>query len=91
MHLIDRIEKSATVEAVTDLLGRIRDHGWFTAEMYNTWHNPCGQCYGYYITVSDQGETKTVRGVDGGTDAPADYWQVVSLIKGIIPEFEAGP
>jgi len=88
---IDRIEKSATVEAVTDLLGRIRDHGWFTAEMYNTWHNPCGQCYGYYITVSDQGETKTVRGVDGGTDAPADYWQVVSLIKGIIPEFEAGP
>jgi hypothetical protein len=32
-----------------------------------------------------------VRGVDGGTDAPADYWQVVSLIKGIIPEFEAGP
>jgi hypothetical protein len=88
---IDRIEKSATVEAVTDLLGRIRDHGWFTAEMYNTWHNPCGQCYGYYITVSDQDETKTVRGVDGGTDAPADYWQVVSLIKGIIPEFEAGP
>ncbi|MBF8256608.1 MAG: Sugar transporter permease YjfF [Anaerolineales bacterium] len=88
---IDRIEKPATVEAVTDLLARIRDHGWFTAEMYNTWHNPCGQCYGYYITVSDQGETKTVRGVDGGTDAPADYWQVVSLIKGIIPEFEAGP
>ena len=50
--------------------------------------SPCGQCYGYYVTVSDQGVTKTVRGVDGGTDAPADYWQVVSLIKGIAPPFE---
>ncbi len=88
---IDRIEKTATVEEVSELLGRIRNYGWFTAEMYNTWHTPCGQCYGYYVTVSDQGETKTVRGVDGGTDAPADYWQVVSLIKRIIPQFEAGP
>jgi hypothetical protein len=61
--------------------------------MYNTWHDPCGQCYGYYVTVTDQGETKTVRGVNGGTDAPADYWQVISLIKGIIPALgeEAGP
>jgi simple sugar transport system permease protein len=89
---INRIEKRVTVEEVGELLVGIRDFGWFTAEMYNTWHTPCGQCFGYYVTVSDQGETKTVRGVDGGTDAPADYWQVVSLIKGIIPEFEeAGP
>jgi hypothetical protein len=89
---INRIEKRVTVEEVGGLLVGIRDFGWFTAEMYNTWHTPCGQCYGYYVTVTDQGETKTVRGVDGGTDAPADYWQVVSLIKGIIPEFEeAGP
>jgi simple sugar transport system permease protein len=87
----DRIEKVATAEEVQTVLGRVRDEGWFTAEMYNTWHTPCGQCYGYYITVSDQGESKTVRGVDGGTDAPAEYWQVVSLIKGITPLFEIGP
>jgi len=84
----NRIEKTATTQEVEELLTKIRDFGWFTPEMYNTWHTPCGQCYGYYITVTDQGETKMVRGVDGGTDAPADYWQVVSLIKGIIPTFE---
>jgi hypothetical protein len=88
---IDRIEKTATTQGVATLLTGIRGLGWFTAEMYDTWHTPCGQCYGYYVTVSDQGETKTVRGVDGGTDAPADYWQVVSLIKGIVPPFEVGP
>ncbi|HMK09419.1 MAG TPA: galactofuranose ABC transporter, permease protein YjfF [Anaerolineales bacterium] len=86
----NRVEKTATPETVATLLSGIRDLGWFTAEMYNTWHTPCGQCFGYYVTVTDQTETKTIRGVDGGTDAPADYWQVVSLIKAIIPTFETG-
>ncbi len=87
----NRIERTAATDEVEELLTKIRDLGWFTPEMYNTWHDPCGQCYGYYITVTDHGETKMVRGVDGGTDAPSDYWQVVSLIKGIIPAFEIQP
>jgi hypothetical protein len=86
---VDRIEERTTVDAVGELLASIRDFDWFTPEMYNTWHDPCGQCYGYYVTVADQGETKTVRGVNGGTDAPADYWQVISLIKAIVPPFES--
>jgi len=27
-----------------------------------------------------------VKGVDGGTDAPAAYWQVISLVKGVVPK-----
>jgi hypothetical protein len=30
-----------------------------------------------------------VKAVDGGTDAPADYWQVVSILNGVIPHFAA--
>jgi hypothetical protein len=59
--------------------------------MYDTWHTPCGQCYGYYLTVSYQGQEKTVKGVDGGTDAPADYWQVISLVKAVVPRFPTAP
>jgi galactofuranose transport system permease protein len=77
--------------AIATLLDGIRGRGWFTDEMYDTWHNPCGQCFAYHITVSHQGETKTVQGVDGGTDAPADYWQVVSLINSVVPDFAAKP
>jgi galactofuranose transport system permease protein len=84
---VNQIEKQVTPEDVNNLLARIRDHGWFTDEMYNTWHTPCGQCYGYHLTVSFEGQEKTVKGVDGGTDAPADYWQVISLVKGIVPSF----
>jgi simple sugar transport system permease protein len=85
----NKIEKQVTSAEVEQLLAGINDYGWFTDEMYNTWHTPCGQCYGYYLTVSYNGQEKTVKGVDGGTDAPADYWQVISLVKGIVPKFTA--
>ena len=82
-----KIEKQVTPADVDKLLSDLNDRGWFTDEMYNTWHTPCGQCFGYYLTVSYQGQEKTVKAVDGGTDAPANYWQVVSLINGITPKF----
>jgi simple sugar transport system permease protein len=82
-------EKQVTPEEVNTLLSGISNYGWFTDEMYDTWHTPCAVCYGYYLTVVHDGQEKTVKGVDGGTDAPADYWQVISLVKGIIPPFPA--
>jgi ribose/xylose/arabinose/galactoside ABC-type transport system permease subunit len=88
---VNTVEKQVTPEEITQLLARIHDYGWFTDEMYDTWHTPCGQCYGYYLTMSYQGREKTVKGVDGGTDAPADYWQVISLVKGTVPGFDAEP
>jgi hypothetical protein len=87
----NEIEKQVTPADVNTLLAGINNYGWFTDEMYNTWHTPCGQCYGYYLTVCYEGQEKTVKGVDGGTDAPADYWQVISLVKGVIPKFSPAP
>jgi ribose/xylose/arabinose/galactoside ABC-type transport system permease subunit len=82
-----KIEKQVTPADVDKLLSAISDKGWFTDEMYDTWHTRCGQCFGYYLTVSYKGKEKTVKAVDGGTDAPANYWQVVSAINGVIPHF----
>jgi hypothetical protein len=88
---VNTIEDQVTPEEVDTLLAGINGYGWFTDEMYDTWHTPCGQCYGYYLTVSYEGQEKTVKGVDGGTDAPADYWQVISLVKGVVPRFTTVP
>jgi hypothetical protein len=87
----NKIEKQVTPVDVETLLAGIRDLGWFTDEMYNTWHTPCRQCFGYYVTVSYDGQIKTVKGVDGGTDAPADYLVVISLVKGIVRGFTTIP
>jgi hypothetical protein len=83
------IEKQLTTADVDLLMAGIVDNGWFTGELYDTWHTPCGQCYGYYLTVVHSGQEKTVKGVDGGTDAPAVYWQIISLVKGVVPKFGA--
>jgi hypothetical protein len=88
---LNKIEGQVLPADVDQLLASIDEYGWFTDEMYNTWHTPCGQCYSYYLTVSYNGQAKTVKGVDGGTDAPADYWQAISLVKGIVPRFDTAP
>jgi simple sugar transport system permease protein len=81
------IEKQISTADVELLIASITDNGWFTGELYDTWHTPCGRCYGYYLTVVHGGQEKTVKGVDGGTDAPAIYWQIISMVKGVIPKF----
>jgi simple sugar transport system permease protein len=88
---MQKIEKQAAAADVEELLSAIDEKGWFSEEFYNTWHTPCGQCFTYHTIVSYQGSQKAVQAVDGGTDAPADYWQVVSLINGLIPRFEDAP
>jgi ribose/xylose/arabinose/galactoside ABC-type transport system permease subunit len=82
------IEKQLPIADLELLMAGIIDNGWFTDELYDTWHTPCGQCYGYYLTVIKDGQEKTVKGVDGGTDAPAIYWQIISLVKGAVPKFD---
>jgi hypothetical protein len=78
-------QKQVVPSEVDQLLSDINARGWFTAEMYSTSHVPCGQCFSYVIRISYKDQQKTVEAVDGGTDAPADYWQVVSTINGVIP------
>jgi hypothetical protein len=85
------VEKQVTIADVNLLIAGIVDNGWFTDEQYDTWHTPCGQCYGYYLTVLANDQEKTVKGVDGGTDAPAAFWQVISLVKGVVPKLDASP
>jgi hypothetical protein len=78
-----REERAAPAE-VEQVLAEIEGLGWFTNELYDTWHTRCRECYGYVVTVSSQGRVKQVKGVDGGTDAPAQYWDAVKAIHGLV-------
>ena len=74
----------ATQPQVTTLLKQISDLGFFTPDFYTTHHTPCGACYHYSTTVTYQGKTKTVDAVDGGTDAPANYWIMTGHLTPIL-------
>jgi galactofuranose transport system permease protein len=84
-----QLTKQITPAEVDHLLSDINNLGWFTDDMYTTYHEPCGACFSYSTTVSYNGQTKTVNAVDGGTDAPANYWQMSGEITVAVPEFPA--
>ncbi len=86
-----QLEAQVEPEVVTDLVANLEGLGWFTDEMYTTWHHPCGECYVYSVTVTSGDETKTIGAVDGGTDAPAKYWLATSRISAILPESTGAP
>ena len=84
---VQQIEKQVTPEEVEQLLSFINELGWYTDTMYSTSHLPCGVCYQYFTTVVYQGQEKTVEAVNGGTDAPAEYWVVTGRFLTFLPEF----
>jgi hypothetical protein len=84
---LQQIEKQVSPEEVEQLLSFIDEQGWYTDTMYSTSHIPCGVCYQYFTTVVYQGQEKTVEAVNGGTDAPAEYWVVTGRFLTFFPEF----
>jgi NADPH:quinone reductase-like Zn-dependent oxidoreductase len=84
-----QLEKQVAPADVDGLVSGITTLGWFTDTLYSTEHEQCGQCYTFFLSVSDQGQIKTVKAVNGGTDTPPAYWKVIALIDEIIPHFEA--
>ncbi len=73
---------------MTALVASIEKLGWFTDDMYSTSHTPCAQCYTYFTDVTLDGKAKNVQAVDGGTDAPSNYWLVSGKLSAILPKFD---
>ena len=86
-----KVEKQVTPADVDKLLSSISDMGWFTDNMYSTSHKPCGACFTYFTSVSYKGQEKTVQAVDGGTDAPPNYWQMTGILSRFLPQFPPTP
>ena len=82
-----KIEQQVTPVEVDNLLTFISDQGFFTDNLYTTWHLPCSVCYTYYTSVVYKGQTKTVSCVDGGTDCPSEYWLMTGQFSTFLPKF----
>ena len=85
------VEKQVTPGEVETLLTFITDQRWFTDNMYSSSHLPCRICYHFFTTVVYNGQEKTVEAVDGGTDAPEEYWLITGQLSLILPRFTPAP
>ena len=86
-----KIEKQISSAQVDKMLSDINGLEWFTDNMYSTSHTPCGACYTYFTSVVYKGQEKTVEAVDGGTDAPPNYWVITSMLSQYLPAFAPAP
>jgi ribose/xylose/arabinose/galactoside ABC-type transport system permease subunit len=77
-------------DAVSALIASLEGLGWFTDDMYTTYHRPCAECFTYSIALTSREQAKTVGAVDGGTDAPAKYWLATSRIAALLPRSASG-
>jgi galactofuranose transport system permease protein len=86
-----KVEAQVKSADVDKLLSNINNLQWFTDNMYSTSHTPCGACFTYFTSVSYKGQEKTVQAVDGGTDAPSNYWQMTAILNPFLPKFAPAP
>ncbi len=87
-----QVEKQVTPEEVEELLQAISvEHGWFTADIFSTYLNPCRQCYAHYIDITYDGQQKAVTGVDGTTAMPPGYAYALARIRPLLPALKAAP
>jgi ribose/xylose/arabinose/galactoside ABC-type transport system permease subunit len=77
-------ETKTTPDELNTLLKKIDELGFFKSNFTSTYHTPCGACYRYSTTVTYGGQTKTVEAVDGGADAPANYWQMTAPLTALL-------
>ncbi len=81
--------QQVTPKEVTDLVTTLTTtpdatHGFFTNYYYTVLHTPCAACYTYSLTITLDGETKNVQGVDGGTDMYASFWVITGDLAALL-------
>jgi simple sugar transport system permease protein len=86
-----KVEGQMTTADLDKLLQSINNLKWFTDNMYSTSHTPCSACFTYFTSVTYMSQEKTVQAVDGGTDAPSNYWQMTGILSQYLPKFPAIP
>jgi hypothetical protein len=88
----DPIEGQVDIAELERILITASDeYGWFTDNIFSTYHNPCRQCYAHYLAISYNGQEKSVTAVDGGVDMQPEYGYTLSIIRPILPKFTVAP
>ena len=89
---VNKVEKQVTPAEVENLLTVISvEHKWFTAEIYDTYLNPCRQCFAHYILISYNGQEKGATATDGTTAIPPGYGSAIAEIRSLLPEINPAP
>ncbi len=89
---VHKVEKQADPAEVEQALAKISgEYKWFTDAIYGRYLTPCRQCFAHYVTISYNGQEKTVSQVDGTASMPAGYTFTLAVIRSMLPEITPAP
>jgi hypothetical protein len=86
------VEKQVDPADVEQTLAKISgEYKWFTDAIYGRYLTPCRQCFAHYVTISYEGQEKTVIQVDGTASTPQGYTLTLAVIRPMLPEINPVP
>jgi hypothetical protein len=90
---VNKVEDQITAGEVNQLLSTISgEHGWFSGEVFDNFRaNLCRQCFGHYVSIAYEEQTKTVKANDGDSHTPPKFLLTISAITPLMPEFNPAP
>jgi galactofuranose transport system permease protein len=89
---VNKVEKQVDPAEVEQTLAKISgEYKWFTNAIYGRYLTPCRQCFAHYISISYEGQEKTVSQVDGTASMPAGYTLTLAVIRPLLPEMNPAP
>jgi len=74
-------EYVAEPEQVEALLSAIEQSGFFEWQQARGLPGACRDCFVHSITLAAEGRPKTISAVDGSSDAPEKFWELVDSIQ----------
>jgi hypothetical protein len=89
---IRTVEKQVDPAEVEQTLARITgEYKWFTDAIYGRYLTPCRQCFAHNVSISYQGQEKTVSQGDGTASMPLGYTLTLAEIRALLPEMNPAP
>jgi galactofuranose transport system permease protein len=89
---VNQVEKQVDPAEVEQILITISgEYKWFTNAIYSEYLTPCRQCFAHYVSISYDGQEKTVSQVDGTASMPLGYTLTLAVIRPMLPEINPAP
>jgi ribose/xylose/arabinose/galactoside ABC-type transport system permease subunit len=86
------VEKQVDPAEVEQILAKISgEYKWFTGAIYGRYLTPCRQCFAHNVSISYQGQEKTVAQVDGTASMPLGYTLTLAGIRPLLPVINPAP
>jgi simple sugar transport system permease protein len=83
-----QVDPAQVEQVLTKITG---EHKWFTDAIYGRYLTPCRQCFAHNVSISYQGQEKTVSQVDGTASMPLGYTLTLAEIRTLLPEMSPAP